>query len=673
MNISWTRRLAFCAALVLSACGGGSEGVGDTGPDELLAASVKPPAASLVSVDLQSQPGDFIGAGLTYRYTKADSVITVDYASGLIRVSVAGDQNWTGEFKIPGSQDRLKNGTYSGLTRYPFAPAGEGAMNWSGQGRGCNTLTGSFTVSSVVYAKGNGLLESFNLSFEQHCEGASPALFGQIQYTTKDATVPPGPVNPVPANLWAPSAGAVPTGGRYIYLESDPGDFIAQGQTYLHTGANSTLSATVQNGLFSVSVTGDKSWTGQFKAMDSLPQLQPGYYGDLQRYPFHNTVKGGMNWSGDGRGCNVLNGWFAVDSVSYRTDGALAAIKLRFEQHCEGVTAALRGQINWVAEDTTQPPGPVNPPPEGLWTPAAGATPTSGRYVYLQSDAGDYIGQGQSYLYTSANAALSTSTSDGLLNVSANGDKSWSGQFKAMNGLTQLQPGYYGDLLRYPFHNPAKGGLNWSGDGRGCNTLKGWFVVDEVSYANGALASIKLRFEQHCEGAAPALRGQINWVADEVATPGGPTTPPADLWAPAAGTTPATGPYVYLKSDVGDYIGQGRSYLYTSFTPSSSNGLFSVRVSSLENWTGDFKAMSQLTQLQPGYYGDLQRYPFHNTAKGGLSWTGEGRGCNTLSGWFVVDSVTYVSGTLTAIKLRFEQHCEGGAPALRGEINWAAP
>ena len=71
-------------------------------------------------------------------------------------------------------------------------------------------------------------------------------------------------------------------------------------------------------------------------------------------------------------------------------------------------------------------------------------------------------------------------------------------------------------------------------------------------------------------------------------------------------------------------------------------------------------------QLLPGYYGNLERYPFHNPAHGGLSWSGQGRGCNTLTGWFVVDSVAYNSGILSAIDLRFEQHCEGGTAALHG-------
>jgi hypothetical protein len=81
-----------------------------------------------------------------------------------------------------------------------------------------------------------------------------------------------------------------------------------------------------------------------------------------------------------------------------------------------------------------------------------------------------------------------------------------------MTGLTQLQPGYYGDLQRYPFHNPVRGGLSVSGNGRGCNTLTGWFVVDAVSFTGGILDAIDLRFEQHCEGGAPALRGKLHWI-----------------------------------------------------------------------------------------------------------------------------------------------------------------
>ncbi len=72
----------------------------------------------------------------------------------------------------------------------------------------------------------------------------------------------------------------------------------------------------------------------------------------------------------------------------------------------------------------------------------------------------------------------------GRLSVGLSGSKNWNGDFQAMNVLSALQPGYYGNRQRFAFHNPAVGGLSWSGDGRGCNTLTGWFVVDSVTYSH---------------------------------------------------------------------------------------------------------------------------------------------------------------------------------------------
>jgi hypothetical protein len=163
--------------------------------------------------------------------------------------------------------------------------------------------------------------------------------------------------------------------------------------------------------------------------------------------------------------------------------------------------------------------GPVNPPPAGLWQPASGSTPTTGNFMYLQSDVGDYIGQGQTYTYTPAIATLSVSETPGVvgtngsvLTVGVNGNTWWNGNFQTMNTISQLQPGFYPGLLRYPFNNKVLGGLSWYGDGRGCNTLKGWFAVDSVTYdVNGVLTAIDLRFEQNCEGGTTALHGAIHW------------------------------------------------------------------------------------------------------------------------------------------------------------------
>ena len=123
---------------------------------------------------------------------------------------------------------------------------------------------------------------------------------------------------------------------------------------------------------------------------------------------------------------------------------------------------------------------------------------------------GDWIGQGQTYIYTPSTATLSISATGGFLSVGVNGYNPL-GNFQTMNTINQLQPGFYPGLTRYPFHNSVTGGLSWSGNGRGCNTLKGWFAVDSVTYVNGTLTAIDLRFEQNCEGGTTALHGAIHW------------------------------------------------------------------------------------------------------------------------------------------------------------------
>jgi hypothetical protein len=477
----------------------------------------------------------------------------------------------------------------------------------------------------------------------------------------------PQPTNNAAAVQASAYVAAVP-GTTSITLQSDFGDYIGQGGSYSYTKANAVVSVSASGGYLSVQVSGDGYWFGDFRLPSTLSQFQPGTYNNLMRYPFHDPAVGGLSWVGEGRGCNTSLSSMTVNSATY-AGTQLIAIDLSFEQHCEGGATALRGQIRWYASDATAPPGPVNPPPTGLWAPAAGATPASGSYVYLQSEPGDYIGAAKTYTYTKADALLSVTVASGNVTVSVRGDENWGGDFQAMNSISQIQPGYYGDLQRYPFHNPTKGGLDWGGEGRGCNRLTGWFVVDSISFSNGVVASLDLRFEQHCEGGAPALRGKIHWDANDTTVPPGPVNPPpAGLWAPAPGATPASGNYVYLVSDTGDYIGAGQTYTYTSaITINASGGHLNVSVS---GWAADFQTMIGVSSLLPGYYGNLQRYPFHNPTKGGLDWSGQGRGCNRLQGWFVIDNATYSSGVLTAVDLRFEQHCEGVAPALRGKIHW---
>jgi hypothetical protein len=499
--------LPVACLFLITACGGGGGGSGSSGQQPGQNPPAPPPVVP-TSVNLTSDTGDYIGGGQDYSYTNADTEITATAQDALLTITISGDESWRGEFRLPDTYSQLETGTYSNLTRYPFHDPAVGGLSWSGEGRGCNSLTGTITIDEVIYD--GTTLTGIDLQFEQYCEGGSPALRGDIHWDVNDLTSAPGPVVPPAAGLWQPAAGVTPATGSYVYLESQPGDYIGAGANYLYTNATAVVTVNAGNARLAVSINGNEGWNGDFQAMNSISFLEAGYYGDLQRYPFHNPVKGGLSWSGEGRGCNTLTGWFVVDSVTY--DGnTLTAIDLRFEQHCEGGGPALNGEIHWDANDTTSSPGPVVPPPAGLWGPAAGVTPASGNYVYLESDIGDWVGQGANYLYTAADSQITINAPGASLDVAISGNESWSGTFQAMNSLTRLEVGYYGDLQRYPFHNPVKGGLSWSGEGRGCNTLTGWFVVDGVTYDGDTLTAIDLRFEQHCEGGGPALNGEIHW------------------------------------------------------------------------------------------------------------------------------------------------------------------
>lgn len=671
---SW-RLLSFALVFLLTACGGGGSGSGSAGPPPP-PPPPPPPDVDRSFIRLSSDFGDYIGDGKDYAYSYADAEISVSAEGGRLTIDIRGDEFWTGIFQLPETFGDLQPGTYPGLRRYQLHDPAVGGMSWTGESRGCNGLSGSLTIESVTY-DGN-VVSAIDLQFEQHCEELAPALHGEIHWFANDPTTPPGPVVPAPAGLWDPAEGITPATGSYVYLESEAGDYVGAGFTYTYTRTDAVIDVFEAQGRLGVLVDGDESWSGDFQAMDILGRVEVGYYGGLQFYPGHNPKKGGLKWSGEGRGCD-LTGWFVVDSITYDPGGALQTVELRFEQRCAGSSSsALRGKIRWDGSEQVTLPGPVTPPP-GLWEPAPGITPSTGNYIYLESEPGDYVGAGGTYLYTLADSQIEARLLGRAFEVTIGsllvvGDEEWTGGFEGMYTVSRLEPGYYGDTERFPHQNPLKPGLSWTGLGRGCGTITGWFVVDNVIYDGDALVEIDLRFEQHCQGDVPALRGKIHWNVNDPTVPPGPVVPPpAGLWEPPPGATPPSGNYVYLESEPGDTVGQGSTYLHTpgEITIDAGGPRFYVYIDGAETWRGRFEGMNSLSRLEVGYYGNLDQLPFHNPIRGGMDWRSDVRGCGDIDGWFVVDSITYVDETLTAIDLRFRQQCEGSTSALYGEIHWS--
>jgi hypothetical protein len=307
------------------------------------------------------------------------------------------------------------------------------------------------------------------------------------------------------AAAWRPDEAQLPASGNLVYLESENGDPIGRGEVAVYTQANAVITVDAVGPRASFSVAGDSTWWANMGLPMTLSRLVPGYYGPIGRDNW--SEKGGFSWSRSGTGCSLSTSWLVIDSVAYDGD-RLVGLDMRFGQQCQGSFGALRGRIRWSPDDPTRPAGP-QAPPAGLWQAAAGATPGSGNYVYLESAAGDPVGNGQTYTYTGGNG-FTLSAEGARASVRIDGSTWWSGSFNGMNTVSRITPGYYGNVQLYPGNNPTRAGMSW-GSWSGCSSIKGWFVVDRVTYSADALTELDLRFEQYCNGSAAPLRGQLHW------------------------------------------------------------------------------------------------------------------------------------------------------------------
>ena len=131
-------------------------------------------------IHFSSEPGDYIGQGIEQTLTTDDGVFTASRSDNVVTVSFDGSTWWNLRFAAPEGQ-QLQPGPYEEATRYPFQSPTEPGLDVSGDGRGCNELTGRFDVLEAVYTV-SGEIERFAADFEQHCEGDEAALFGSVRY-----------------------------------------------------------------------------------------------------------------------------------------------------------------------------------------------------------------------------------------------------------------------------------------------------------------------------------------------------------------------------------------------------------------------------------------------------------------------------------------------------------
>jgi len=179
------------------------------------------------SLRLQGEPGDLIVRDRTLFFTDADGSFSArrnfDNGVSIGFTTPIFSPTWNVDFAAP-NDARLTVGNYEGAIRWPFQAPGEPGLDLSGEGLGCNTLTGRFEVKEIVYGSDDTII-SFWALFEQHCEGISQAAFGEIRYNanvTVSVAAPPRRDAPRGESLTFDVTAASPGGGVALTAENLP-------------------------------------------------------------------------------------------------------------------------------------------------------------------------------------------------------------------------------------------------------------------------------------------------------------------------------------------------------------------------------------------------------------------------------------------------------------------
>jgi hypothetical protein len=133
-----------------------------------------------------SAPGDYVGAGQPVDYIGSSVGAGVGGNVGAVDVNTAG---WSLQLTAPEGQ-QLTPGTYPDATG--DVPGAGPGIYIAGDGRGCDTTRGSFTIYQIASGP-DGTLTQLNATFSQTC-GKYVSLVGFIRF---NATIPtPVPVLP---------------------------------------------------------------------------------------------------------------------------------------------------------------------------------------------------------------------------------------------------------------------------------------------------------------------------------------------------------------------------------------------------------------------------------------------------------------------------------------------
>lgn len=145
----------------------------------------------LTFLAFSSDSGDWVGQGQPWLLGAKDGSWTAatarwgpvmglwtDYIEVFVQRPSDSAVLWRLTLAAPRGQP-LKVGSYENATRALVESGDQPGLELSGDGRGCNSVTGRFEIHALAVGANNRVNRLF-ATFEQHCEGSEPALHGQV-------------------------------------------------------------------------------------------------------------------------------------------------------------------------------------------------------------------------------------------------------------------------------------------------------------------------------------------------------------------------------------------------------------------------------------------------------------------------------------------------------------
>jgi hypothetical protein len=155
-------------------------------------ASAAPTNDRAQTLSYVSQPGDYVGQGHSDTFTPGTvsgmtmtmSFLFYNHNSVQIDVARTSPTNWYGErftlnLEAPAGE-KLRVGTYTNAMRAPFETGTSPGLSFYGDGRGCNTVTGSFTITGI--RNSGSTIIGVSGTFTQVCDNSTGALTGSFSY-----------------------------------------------------------------------------------------------------------------------------------------------------------------------------------------------------------------------------------------------------------------------------------------------------------------------------------------------------------------------------------------------------------------------------------------------------------------------------------------------------------